>query len=84
MSFLVVLLILEIGSAENSEMKCGKGDINGDGLINFKDVNLMKDIVNRPEHYRRSRPDLFWLADINGDGRVNGNDINPFAKRFSR
>ncbi|MBQ3527831.1 MAG: DUF4091 domain-containing protein [Clostridia bacterium] len=53
------------------------GDINGDGAINGKDSNQLKQILSGgtvPTEIEQK------AADVNGDGTVNGVDANVFAQ----
>jgi len=49
------------------------GDINGDGVVNVNDINIMRSSLNygRSTHEAQNP-----LADLNGDGVINALDIN--------
>ena len=50
------------------------GDINGDGIINSKDLN---EIWNPANYLKRTTAtDVNLLADLNGDGIINSKDLN--------
>ena len=53
------------------------GDVNGDGTINGKDTNLLKQIISGS-----SIPDEAQklASDVNGDGNVNGVDANLISQ----
>jgi hypothetical protein len=56
--------------------QCGMGDMNGDGVTNFFDIDpFLTAVLQAPAI---SAEDL-CNADINGDGLVNGLDIDPFV-----
>lgn len=48
-------------------------DINGDGKINLKDLNMLYEYVN--ETIELNSEEL-QRADVNGDGKVNAQDLN--------
>lgn len=75
------------------EIQPCKGDMNNDGVTNFRDINPFSTALSNPEVYGR---DLFpglgavaapwdvggsrvYHGDINGDGLFNFGDINPFV-----
>ena len=49
-----------------------KGDINGDGKIDFKDENLLKSFLLGIQTLSSEQ---LIAADINGDGDINGIDL---------
>lgn len=54
-----------------------KGDLNGDGLVNFQDVGPFVTLLLRPDIYAINYPDVPGqdTGDLNGDGAVSGLDI---------
>lgn len=48
-----------------------KGDLNGDGKINFSDANIIGSIINKNYSYTDAE---FKAADINKDGKVDNKD----------
>ena len=65
---------------------CGycKGDVNGDGWVNFGDINPFVQYLSNPQGWFNNYPDANPAnADINEDGFVNFADINPFVSLLS-
>ena len=50
-----------------------RGDVSGDGFVNYYDIQKLSDYINKRDF---SDYALFYAADINGDGNVNINDIS--------
>lgn len=48
------------------------GDLNGDGMINPSDIN----VIYEPANYYKNATDDNRIADLNGDGMINPSDIN--------
>ena len=46
-----------------------RGDLNGDGAVDYEDLSLMRDIV------LGMGKDGWDVADLNGDGAVDGADL---------
>jgi len=60
------------------------GDVNCDGLTNFRDINPFVLRLSNPEQYGTLYPDCPDAnADINGSGTVGFDDINPFVALLS-
>ncbi|MEW6251890.1 MAG: alpha/beta hydrolase fold domain-containing protein [Planctomycetota bacterium] len=58
-----------------------RGDLNGDGAVNFDDINPFVLALTGETEYLRQYPRANWYnADVNADGRVNFDDINPFVE----
>ncbi len=56
------------------------GDLNGDGVVNFGDINPFVLILTNPATWQTAYPHCPRLnGDINGDGNVDFGDINPFV-----
>jgi hypothetical protein len=57
------------------------GDLNGDGRVDFDDLNPFALALNDPSGYATQFPTLnsSVLGDINHDGRLDFDDLNPFA-----
>ena len=49
-----------------------RGDINGDGFINYSDIQALSDYINKRDF---SNYAIFYAADLNNDGYVNVNDL---------
>ncbi len=65
---------------------CGycKGDVNGDGWVNFGDINPFVQYLSNPQGWFNAYPNANPAnADINEDGFVNFADINPFVTLLS-
>jgi RHS repeat-associated protein len=52
------------------------GDVNGDGVVNVKDVKLVRNAMRRT-----ADPSLIGWADVDGNGRVDINDFKAVRKR---
>lgn len=60
------------------------GDVNGDGILDFGDINpFVLALTNPGEFYTQYPNGNWWCADINQDGIVDFGDINPFVALFS-
>lgn len=68
------------GEASTDDGVIGDGDINGDGIINAMDTNVMKRIV---AGQLMVSDEALLAADINGDGNVNSIDANLLVKRIA-
>ncbi len=56
------------------------GDLNCDGVVDFRDINPFVLALSNPAAYEQTFPECDLLhGDINGDGSVNFGDINPFV-----
>lgn len=56
------------------------GDANGDGVVNYFDLEPFGMAVAEPERYAKTYPDVNPLnLDIDGDGRLTNFDIDPFV-----
>jgi photosystem II stability/assembly factor-like uncharacterized protein len=57
------------------------GDMNGDGLVNFGDINPFVLALSNPALYAQQYPsiDANLSGDMNGDGTLNFGDINGFV-----
>jgi hypothetical protein len=56
------------------------GDLNGDGCVNFGDINPFVLILSNPQAWQQEFPGCLWQnGDINADGFVDFGDINPFV-----
>ena len=56
-----------------------KGDINGDEMINARDVGVF-----RRDFGKSAEACINPCTDINGDGSVNARDINVLRKNFGK
>ena len=63
--------------------KCG--DINGDNLINFGDINPFVSILTNTKAvwYTQFPNGYWWTGDINNDCQINFGDINPFVAELT-
>jgi hypothetical protein len=56
------------------------GDLNCDGVVDFRDINPFVLLLTNPGAWQQAYPNCPMLnGDINGDGSVNFRDINPFV-----
>lgn len=56
------------------------GDMNGDGKVDFKDINPFVAALGHPGGQGWPYVNSPWLnADVDGDGNVTFKDINPFV-----
>ena len=49
-----------------------RGDINGDGFMNYYDIQALSDIISTRNYDDYS---IFYAADLDGDGSINVNDV---------
>ncbi len=58
-----------------------KGDLNGDGVINFDDINPFVLALSDPAAFVTAYPEInpYDAGDVNGDGCLDFDDINPFV-----
>ncbi len=57
-----------------------RGDVNCDGVVDFRDINPFVLALTDPPEYQRRFPNCPLIAaDCNGDGRVDFRDINAFV-----
>lgn len=62
-----------------------RGDLNGDNLINFGDINPFVLRLSNPAAYHELYPCVpEENADVNGNGVVGFDDINPFVALLSQ
>jgi hypothetical protein len=54
-----------------------KGDINGDGVVNGKDVNLLAQSCVAKVTLTDAQKEV---ADLDGDGKITGKDVNKLAQ----
>jgi len=61
------------------------GDVNGDDLTNFGDINAFVFALTSGEagYYIQYPSGFYYTADCNIDGLVNFGDINPFVALLS-
>ena len=58
-----------------------KGELNGDGHINFADIDPFVLAISDPAAYSAAWPECnVMLADCNGDGLVDAFDIDAFVE----
>lgn len=55
------------------------GDMNCDGTVDFKDINVFIDALGYPNGLGWDKPCDWFHGDVNGDGNVTFKDINPFV-----
>jgi len=57
------------------------GDVNGDGIVSFGDINPFVYVLTHTQsEFNTTYPDgHYWAADCNQDGQVDFGDINPFV-----
>ncbi len=66
-----------IGGSDD-ERECG--DVDGDGTVNAKDLNIIKRLVSG---IVTPTPEQLAYGDVNGDGKINGMDANILARYIS-
>jgi photosystem II stability/assembly factor-like uncharacterized protein len=61
------------------------GDMDGDGLVNFADINPFVQALANPSAYAQQYPQLDGnvSGDMNGDGQLDFGDINGFVALLS-
>lgn len=61
------------------------GDMNGDGLVDFSDINPFVLALTNPAGYQAQFPTLIadLQGDLDGDGVLGFTDINPFVALIS-
>jgi hypothetical protein len=62
---------------EGTTETVNKGDINGDGVINGKDVNLLAQSCVAKVTLTDAQKEV---ADLDGDGKITGKDVNKLAQ----
>jgi hypothetical protein len=74
-----VTVVIDIpgGTPFSGTLNVLPGDVNGDGVVNLKDLAA---IHKQPNVYAGSASDLY--QDINGDGKVNGSDYLAVKDRL--
>lgn len=61
-----------------------RGDVNCDGVVDFKDINPFVLALSNPAAYATAFPNCnLEIADVNCDGVVDFKDINPFVACLS-
>ncbi|MFH1802224.1 MAG: hypothetical protein ABH864_02110 [archaeon] len=60
-----------------------KGDINNDGLINFRDIDWFRMVYYNQWFFKDQHPDIFWRTDIDDSGTINHIDIDLFVALLS-
>jgi hypothetical protein len=61
------------------------GDMNCDGVVDFRDINAFVLAISDPVAYAARYPDCdIRNGDVNGDGAVDFRDINPFVGLLGR
>lgn len=71
--FNVMIVGKVIGVCVMCVQECG--DVDFDGILDFKDVMMINDIILVFGQYQVC---IYWVVDINGDGNVNVNDVFLF------
>jgi hypothetical protein len=64
-------------SLSSTVTSCKKGDINGDGVVNGKDVNLLAQSCVAKVTLTDAQKEV---ADLDGDGKITGKDVNKLAQ----
>ena len=76
---LIVFLILTLGAIYATNVLSSKGELNDDGIIDYKDVNLLeRHLINLsilPEEKRQN-------ADMNSDGQITVTDLSLLIKKI--
>lgn len=72
---------VEVTTKDGTVRNVLKGDLNGDGKINGKDVTyLARNIANWTGYESLDEA----AADVNGDGKVNGKDVTYLARYIAK
>jgi hypothetical protein len=75
---------LRYDAAGNLERVDQYGDMNCDGVVDFKDNSAFTLALMNPTGYAQTYPNCdILLGDINGNGVVGFEDINPFVALLS-
>jgi len=79
--------VREVPTTESTTICICKGDMNDDGVRDFKDINpfswWMKFALNHPDWVKFWPPKVVQTMDMNSDGLVNQADVNPFVALLS-
>ncbi len=70
-------VIFEYVAPENEPVEIITGDMDGDGVVNARDVNIIKRIVCG---VTTAKKDQLIAGDVNGDGALNGIDANILTR----
>lgn len=73
---------------ENSQGNSIPGDMNEDGRLDAKDIEVFRNILEdqklHPELFENLSPDLKAMLDVNGDGEINYEDLIAICKSVAR
>lgn len=72
---------VEVTTKDGTVRNVLKGDLNGDGKINGKDVAYLARSVAKWTGYESVDA---AIADVNGDGKVNGKDVAYLARYVAK
>jgi probable HAF family extracellular repeat protein len=68
------------GSTAHLLIQIHPGDLNGDGIVSFADIDPFVQLLADPDGWQRDHPQLVpENGDLNGDGVVTFADIDPFV-----
>lgn len=60
-----------------------QGDLNADGRLDEDDLNLLRELVNKPELAALLSDEDKALLDINNDGVINQQDIVALVNKIN-
>lgn len=61
-----------------------KGDVNGDGNIDFGDIDWFRMVYDNQNFFRTYHPDMFWRTDIDDSESIDGTDVDLFVALLSQ
>jgi len=73
------VFVYQIFTVEGELEEYALGDINGDGMVNSYDSNVLKRIISG-SYIVDDNSKALYAADFNGDGRINSIDSNLLKK----
>ena len=71
---------MKISAQEGRTVSCSGGDVDGNGYVNWSDVQLVRDLYNaKYDAFDTVNMSKFLDADVNGDGRLDLQDAAQIA-----
>jgi len=67
-----------------SKLRYIPGDVNGDGKVDFNDIDYFRLVLQLPQFFEKYFPAMYHAADVNKDGLVNAADVDAFVALLSR
>lgn len=72
-------LFPQIAAEVNRRLRCGSGDVNGDGKVSLQDATaLMRRFAGSNDQIDAA------AADVNGDGKVNMQDVTGILRKLTK